>query len=47
MPFVAQRYKYETVNATDCGFDFPREEIKYLIFSFLRSSNETKRDIEF
>ena len=33
-----------TVNAADCGFNF--QEIKYLIFLFLRSGNEAMRGVQ-
>ena len=46
-PIVAQGYKRAIVNVTCFGFDSQLEELKYVIFSFLHSGNEAKRDIEF
>ena len=31
----------------DCEFEFHSRKIKYLLFSFPRSDNDAKRDIEF
>ena len=42
-------YNIISFESTSCGFKvgFPFEEMKYLIYSFLHSSNEAKRSVEF